>query len=93
MEGVSDELIVKAVRDSGAMDSEPRAKGDLTKADLYDLGLSGTSGSGAKRKALMRELSLPENLSANALLDVLNCVTDKAGLARILMQTAERQTP
>lgn len=90
VEGVSDELIIKAVRDSGALDLEPRAKGDLTKANLYDLGLSGTEGSTARRKAVMRALSLPENLSANALLDVLNCVTDQNGLRRLLEQMPQR---
>ncbi|MBQ7491928.1 MAG: DUF4093 domain-containing protein [Clostridia bacterium] len=90
VEGVSDELIIKAVRDSGALDLEPRAKGDLTKANLYDLGLSGTEGSTARRKAVMRALSLPENLSANALLDVLNCVTDQNGLRRLLKQMPQR---
>ena len=90
VEGVSDELIIKAVRDSGALDLDPRAKGDLTKANLYDLGLSGTEGSTARRKAVMRALSLPENLSANALLDVLNCVTDQNGLRRLLKQMPQR---
>ena len=90
VEGVSDELIIKAVRDSGALDLEPRAKGDLTKANLYDLGLSGTEGSTARRKAVMRALTLPENLSANALLDVLNCVTDQNGLRRLLKQMPQR---
>ena len=84
VEGVSDELIVKAVRDSGAMDIAPRIRGDLTKGDLFELGLSGTDGSALRRKAVMRELALPENLSANALLDVLNCVTDRDGLRRLL---------
>ncbi len=84
VEGVSDELIVKAVRDSGAMDIAPRIRGNLTKGDLFELGLSGTDGSALRRKAVMRELALPENLSANALLDVLNCVTDRDGLRRLL---------
>lgn len=44
----------------------------LTKADLYAMGLSGGSNSSEKRLKLIRALKLPERLSANALLDVLN---------------------
>jgi ribonuclease M5 len=44
----------------------------LTKADFYALGLSGGEGSEAKRKTLARALNLPDNLSANALLEAIN---------------------
>ena len=44
------------------------------------LGLSGGAGSREKREALMAALDLPRQLSPNALLDVLNCITDRAGL-------------
>ncbi len=44
----------------------------VTKADLYEAGLLGGPESAQKRKALAKELSLPENLSSGALLDALN---------------------
>lgn len=44
----------------------------LTKADLFAMGLSGTPNSNANRLKLMKALELPERLSPNALLDVLN---------------------
>ena len=44
----------------------------LTKADLYAAGLSGRPDSGARRLALLRRLELPEHLTANGLLVVLN---------------------
>ena len=44
----------------------------VTKADLAALGLSGGADSAARRKALQKKLALPENLSANALLDAVN---------------------
>ena len=44
----------------------------ITKLDLFELGLSGTADSSERRAALKRELSLPEHLSANGLLDALN---------------------
>lgn len=56
VEGVPDEIIIQAVERSGAMDETPREKGGITKADLYDLGLSGGQGSAEKRKALLKAL-------------------------------------
>ena len=44
----------------------------LTKGDLFAAGLSGGAGSGEKRQALLKRLELPEHMSANALLAVLN---------------------
>lgn len=43
----------------------------LTKADLYALGLSGGPNSEARRRELSRLLKLPDNLSANALLEAI----------------------
>lgn len=44
----------------------------IEKADLYTVGLSGQADSAARRAVLKQRLHLPEHLSANALLDVLN---------------------
>ena len=63
------------LRDAGAhIEGETaQAAGEpITKLDLFELGLSGTADSSERRVALKRELSLPEHLSANGLLDALN---------------------
>jgi len=85
VEGVPVEAILAALRRAGATvempkTQEPRentADGQnqgrkITKTDLYLAGLSGGPGSAEKRKALLKELNLPERLSANAMVDVLN---------------------
>jgi len=46
----------------------------ITKSDLYSVGLSGTIGSAVKRRELLKRLDLPERLSANGLIDVLNAL-------------------
>lgn len=76
VEGVPDAVIIKAVEQSGALSGELPVSGNITKADLFELGLSGGAGSAKKRQVLLKVLELPENLSPNALLDVLNCITD-----------------
>ena len=76
VEGVPDAVIIKAVEQSGALSGELPVSGNITKADLFELGLSGGAGSAKKRQVLLKALELPENLSPNALLDVLNCIID-----------------
>ena len=44
----------------------------LTKADLFAAGLTGRPDSAARRLELLKQLELPEHMSANALLNVLN---------------------
>jgi len=74
VEGVPNEVIIHAVEQSGAMDDLPTNNGGITKAHLYELGLSGGSGSAQRRQRLLKELELPQQLSSNGLLDVLNCI-------------------
>lgn len=80
VEGVPEEIIVEAVRKSGALDKTPRPHGGITRAELYALGLSGGKDSAARRTQLLQALELPQRLSGKALLQVLNCVIDLEAL-------------
>lgn len=89
VEGMEPEVLLTALKNAGAtfLDEEPRSKetvgtssSPITKTDLYELGLSGRPDSREKRKALQKRLGLPENLSANALLTALNCLTTREEL-------------
>ena len=63
-------------------DARPESPDDslITKTDLFELGLTGRPDSREKRNALKKELGLPEQLSANALLTALNCITTRQAL-------------
>jgi len=77
VEGMSPDIILEALRRCGAtMDSAPLPDkaGMITKTDLYSFRLSGASGAAGRRAQLMKKLGLPEKLSSNALLDVLNAL-------------------
>lgn len=77
VEGVSAEIIADAVRKSGATilgeDNEIK-KSEITKQDLYELGLTGKKNSAILREELLRKLELPTYLSTNAMLSALNCL-------------------
>ena len=76
VEGMRPEIILTALERAGASFDEapPTAvsKERITKADLYSAGLSGGVDSAKKRRGLLKSLDLPERLSSNGMLDVLN---------------------
>ena len=76
VEGMTPEILLKALRDAGAEFEDggapPPAREPITKQDLFSLGLSGGPESAKKRAALLKALSLPAHMSANALLQALN---------------------
>ena len=84
VEGMKPEILLDALRRAGAtIDEESTVKGkSITKADLYDLGLIGPD-SVEKRKALCKRLELPEHLSANALVEVLNLLMSREELEKV----------
>ena len=74
VEGMRPEIILDALRRCGAtIEGETvRRCSEITKQDLMELGLSGGADSSTKRLALLKKLSLPEHMSANAMLQALN---------------------
>lgn len=73
VEGMTEELlsdILKSVTE--VTDTDKMNEPQITKAMLYEDGLSGGEESAAKRKKLAQKLGLPVRISANALLEVLN---------------------
>ncbi len=94
VEGMTPEILLKALRDAGAEFEDggapPPAREPITKQDLFSLGLSGGPESAKKRAALLKALSLPAHMSANALLQALNVLFSReeffAQARRILEQ-------
>lgn len=79
VEGMPPDVLKNAILRAGATvldgDSPNRSQeGDLTPADLYALGLSGTPDAARRRAVLLRQLDLPEHMSAKALLAALNAL-------------------
>lgn len=73
VEGMTSEALVEAFRRAGVLAAEvPEREKDITKADLMELGYIGAENSAERRGELQRRLGLPERLSANMLLELLN---------------------
>ncbi|MCL1952394.1 MAG: DUF4093 domain-containing protein [Oscillospiraceae bacterium] len=64
VEGMETQVLLEAFERAGVAGGE-RPEPELTKPDLFRDGFSGTAGCQARYQALLKELRLPEHLSAN----------------------------
>ena len=88
VEGMSREIILEALRRSGATIEGEKCSSShqITKQDLMDLGLSGSADASQKRLALLKKLNLPEHMSPNAMLQALNLLLTLEELENILQE-------
>ena len=81
VEGIDVRLLREAFEKAGICVSGSRKAGDIDKAVLYELGLSGGQSSSFLRKKLQKNLGLPELMSATALVEVLNTMMSASELS------------
>ncbi len=97
VEGVDNAVVLDALTRAGATFEDEDApladKMHLTKSDLYELGLCGHTDSAQRRRALLERLHLPQNLSANRLLDVLNATVTEQELAALMHDIESADKP
>ena len=91
VEGMPPRVLEQVLRRAGATFLDEGARSEeagppLTKADLFAAGLSGGADSGARRLALLKRLALPEHMSANGLLAVLNGCYSRGEALELLNQ-------
>jgi len=75
-----DDIVMALVRAGATFIDEtktPEKEPRITKNDLFIAGLTGGTNSAQKRSELKKRLSLPERLSTNGLVDVLNILYSK----------------
>ena len=96
VEGMSPQVLEQVLRRAGATvldETAPeRESPGLTKADLFAAGLTGGEGSAQRRLELLRRLNLPEHMSANALLAVLNGCYSRQEAEAILLPIQENES-
>lgn len=76
VEGIPASILIEAFEKAGVTvcneEQQIEKREKITRIMLYDDGFIGRGGSEEKRKKMLKKLSLPEMLSTNALLEVLN---------------------
>ena len=86
VEGMTRDVILDSLRRAGATFEDETAEktaGEITKADLMDLGLYGP-GSNERRGALIKKLGFPEKISTNGFLQAVNLLYTKNELTTIV---------
>ena len=91
VEGMKTEVLLDAFRKAGiSVDGGgSERKTPLTKAYLFELGLSGGENSAELRRKLCEYFSLPKMLSANSLTEILPILTDEAELLSAIEKIKE----
>ena len=74
VEGMNPEIIMTALEKAGVLCSENDKKSgnEITHTDFFEDGISGGENSSQIRKALAKELELPERISSSSLLKIIN---------------------
>ena len=90
VEGIDEETLASLFAPFANADDVVCGKvGNIKKTDFYEAGLSGGEGSAARRQALCKKLSLPTNMSANALLEAVNLLLTEEQFWQALEQCEE----
>ena len=88
VEGMERELLLNLLAPFATADAEKRlSENPLSKTDFYMDGLSGGTDSAARRDALAKKLSLPDGMSANALLAALRILITYEEYCRLVGRT------
>lgn len=94
VEGMTAEIILDALHSSGVNSQEVpfKEKGKISKTDLFALGLNGRENSVKQRVSLLKFLRLPQKLSSNAMLDILNTLFTYDEFKKVIAEWQEDQT-
>lgn len=82
VEGVDEDIIIEAFKRAGVNiyggSGETKPDGEvITSLDMYELGLSGGKNSSEKRKAVLKQYSLPQLLTTASMTEILNTMTTR----------------
>lgn len=93
VEGLPANVLLEVLERAGVtcetdIETTAKPRRSITKADLFEVGLTGGADASAKRRKLLKQLDLPEHLSANAMLSVLNAVLSYEDFLELLQKEA-----
>ena len=93
VEGMEPQVLLDVLERAGATfegGERTELRRPITKAELYELGLTGTPDSTVRRAALLKKLGLPERMTTNAMLEALNILYDREELTALCSDTSAK---
>ena len=92
VEGIDTQTLLEAFRKAGVISTEADSEREpVTKLDLFEAGLSGGSNSVEKRSELLKYLGMPELMTTNAMLEIINTMMSRDEFIKITEKISQRQ--
>lgn len=92
VEGIEARIIIDALKKYCVMIEDNCSKQSaITKAHLFEFGLSGGDNAVEKRKILLKKLDLPEDMTANTMLDALNILLSYNEFEKLCEETFRKE--
>ena len=85
VEGIDVKTLRECFEKAGVFtENSDKKREEITKTDLFFLGLSGTDNASAQRKKLLKKLNFPELISTKALLPILNTLFNREEFIKLI---------
>ena len=92
VEGLDKDIIIEAFQKAGIIFSENYEKlGEITRMDLYEDGFIGGLNSSDRRAVLLKKLELPQLLTTNSMLEILNSMLNIEDYKRLVSDISEQR--
>ncbi len=92
VEGIDTQILLEAFRKAGVISTEADSEREpVTKLDLFEAGLSGGNNSAEKRSELLKYLGMPELMTTNAMLEIINTMMSRDEFMKITAKLSQRQ--
>lgn len=92
VEGIDTQILLEAFRKAGVISTEADSEREpVTKLDLFEVGLSGGNNSAEKRSELLKYLGMPELMTTNAMLEIINTMMSRDEFMKITAKLSQRQ--
>ncbi len=92
VEGIDTQTLLEAFRKAGVISTEADSEREpVTKLDLFEAGLSGGNNSAEKRSELLKYLGMPELMTTNAMLEIINTMMSRDEFMKITAKLSQRQ--
>lgn len=92
VEGIDTQILLDAFRKAGVISTETQTnKEPVTKLDLFETGFSGGENSAEKRSELLKYLGMPELMTTNSMLEIINTMMSKSEFMDIIEKLSQRQ--
>jgi len=84
VEGVPSGVLIHCMQQAGVFEEPITSVDPITKLDMYNFGLIGKEDSASRRVRLLQHFNLPENLPPKSLIKVLNQITSREEVEKIV---------